>query len=180
MKADKNTILGKLSSACCSPWKSTYVELPEYNTIVLAAYYTGEESSINPVKGYKIYLAILYKSIDTNKDTWCIMTNSGSKVNYNFSLSTIDEKSTPFTFKNTQEMDKFFGYSRDITDRIIKSSLDKNDSNIEVCLFAQRRDLLVSSFYIQTLFLVKYHYNQNVLIYGTNKSDAERKSSKPS
>ena len=128
MKADKNTILGKLSSACCSPWKSTYVELPEYNTIVLAAYYTGEESSINPVKGYKIYLAILYKSIDTNKDTWCIMTNSGSKVNYNFSLSTIDEKSTPFTFKNTQEMDKFFGYSRDITDRIIKSSLDKNDS----------------------------------------------------
>ena len=128
MKADKNTILGKLSSACCSPWKSTYVELPEYNTIVLAAYYTGEESSINPVKGYKIYLAMLYKSIDTNKDTWCIMTNSGSKVNYNFSISTIDEKSTPFTFKNTQEMDKFFGYSRDITDRIIKSSLDKNDS----------------------------------------------------
>lgn len=128
MKADKNTILGKLSSACCSPWKSTYVELPEYNTIVLAAYYTGEESSINPVKGYKIYLAILYKSIDTNKDTWCIMTNSGSKVNYNFSISAIDEKSTPFTYKNTQEMDKFFGYSRDITDRIIKSSLDKNDS----------------------------------------------------
>ena len=128
MKADKNTILGKLSSACCSPWKSTYVELPEYNTIVLAAYYTGEESSINPVKGYKIYLAILYKSKDTNKDTWCIMTNSGSKVNYNFSISTIDEKSTPFTYKNTQEMDKFFGYSRDITDRIIKSSLDKNDS----------------------------------------------------
>lgn len=128
MKADKNTILGKLSSACCSPWKSTYVELPEYNTIVLAAYYTGEESSINPVKGYKIYLAMLYKSIDTNKDTWCIMTNSGSKVNYDFSISTIGEKSTPFTFKNTQEMDKFFGYSRDITDRIIKSSLDKNDS----------------------------------------------------
>ena len=128
MKADKNTILGKLSSACCSPWKSTYVELPEYNTIVLAAYYTGEESSINPVKGYKIYLAILYKSKDTNKATWCIMTNSGSKVNYNFSISTIDEKSTPFTYKNTQEMDKFFGYSRDITDRIIKSSLDKNDS----------------------------------------------------
>ena len=128
MKADKNTILGKLSSACCSPWKSTYVELPEYNTIVLAAYYTGEESSINPVKGYKIYLAILYKSIDTSKDTWCIMTNSGSKVNYNFSISAIDEKSTPFTYKNTQEMDKFFGYSRDITDRIIKSSLDKNDS----------------------------------------------------
>lgn len=128
MKADKNTILGKLSSACCSPWKSTYVELPEYNTIVLAAYYTGEESSINPVKGYKIYLAMLYKSIDTNKDTWCIMTNSGSKVNYDFSISTIDEKSTPFTFKNTQEMDKFFGHSRDITDRIIKSSLDKNDS----------------------------------------------------
>ena len=128
MKADKNTILGKLSSACCSPWKSTYVELPEYNTIVLAAYYTGEESSINPVKGYKIYLAILYKSKDTNKDTWCIMTNSGSKVNYNFSISTIDEKSTPFTYKNTQEMDKFLGYSRDITDRIIKSSLDKNDS----------------------------------------------------
>lgn len=128
MKADKNTILGKLSSACCSPWKSTYVELPEYNTIVLAAYYTGEESSINPVKGYKIYLAILYKSEDTNKDTWCIMTNSGSKVNYNFSISIIDEKSTPFTYKNTQEMDKFFGYSRDITDRIIKSSLDKNDS----------------------------------------------------
>ena len=128
MKADKNTILSKLSSACCSPWKSTYVELPEYNTIVLAAYYTGEESSINPVKGYKIYLAILYKSIDTNKDTWCIMTNSGSKVNYNFSISAIDEKSTPFTYKNTKEMDKFFGYSRDITDRIIKSSLDKNDS----------------------------------------------------
>ena len=128
MKADKNTILGKLSSACCSPWKSTYVELPEYNTIVLAAYYTGEESSINLVKGYKIYLAILYKSKDTNKGTWCIMTNSGSKVNYNFSISTIDEKSTPFTYKNTQEMDKFFGYSRDITDRIIKSSLDKNDS----------------------------------------------------
>ena len=128
MKADKNTILGKLSSACCSPWKSTYVELPEYNTIVLAAYYTGEESSINPVKGYKIYLAMMYKSIDTNKDTWCIMTNSGSKVNYDFSISTIDEKSTPFTFKNTQEMDKFFGHSRDITDRIIKSSLDKNDS----------------------------------------------------
>ena len=128
MKADKNTILGKLSSACCSPWKSTYVELPEYNTIVLAAYYTGEESSINPVKGYKIYLAMLYKSIDTNKDTWCIMTNSGSKVNYDFSISTIDEISTPFTYKNTQEMDKFFGYSRDITDRIIKSSLDKNDS----------------------------------------------------
>ena len=128
MKADKNAILGRLSSACCSPWKSTYVELPEYNTIVLAAYYTGEESSINPVKGYKIYLAILYKSKDTNKDTWCIMTNSGSKVNYNFSISTIDEKSTPFTYKNTQEMDKFFGYSRDITDRIIKSSLDKNDS----------------------------------------------------
>lgn len=128
MKADKNTILGKLSGACCSPWKSTYVELPEYNTIVLAAYYTGEESSINPVKGYKIYLAILYKSIDTNKDTWRIMTNSGSKVNYNFSISAIDEKSTPFTYKNTQEMDKFFGYSRDITDRIIKSSLDKNDS----------------------------------------------------
>lgn len=128
MKADKNTILGKLSSACCSPWKSTYVELPEYNTIVLAAYYTGEESSINPVKGYKIYLAMLYKSIDTNKDTWCIMTNSGSKVNYDFSISIIDEKSTPFTFKNTQEMDKFFGHSHDITDRIIKSSLDKNDS----------------------------------------------------
>lgn len=128
MKADKNTILGKLSSACCSPWKSTYVELPEYNTIVLAAYYTGEESSINPVKGYKIYLAILYKSIDTNKDMWRIMTNAGSKVNYNFSISAIDEKSTPFTYKNTQEMDKFFGYSRDITDRIIKSSLDKNDS----------------------------------------------------
>ena len=128
MKADKNAILGRLSSACCSPWKSTYVELPEYNTIVLAAYYTGEESSINPVKGYKIYLAILYKSIDTNKDTWRIMTNAGSKVNYNFSISTIDEKSTPFTYKNTKEMDKFFGYSRDITDRIIKSSLDKNDS----------------------------------------------------
>lgn len=128
MKADKNTILGKLSSACCSPWKSTYVELPEYNTIVLAAYYTGEESSINPVKGYKIYLAILYKSIDTNKGTWCIMTNSGSKVNYNFSISTIDEKSTPFTYKNTKEMDKFFGHSCDITDRIIKSSLDKNDT----------------------------------------------------
>ena len=128
MKADKNTILGRLSSACCSPWKSTYVELPEYNTIVLAAYYTGEESSINPVKGYKIYLAILYKSIDTNKDTWRIMTNAGSKVNYNFSISAIDEKSTPFTYKNTKEMDKFFGYSRDITDRIIKSSLDKNDS----------------------------------------------------
>ena len=128
MKADKNTILGKLSSACCSPWKSTYVELPEYNTIVLAAYYTGEESSINPVKGYKMYLAILYKSIDTNKDTWRIMTNAGSKVNYNFSISAIDEKSTPFTYKNTKEMDKFFGYSRDITDRIIKSSLDKNDS----------------------------------------------------
>ena len=128
MKADKNAILSKLSSACCSPWKSTYVELPEYNTIVLAAYYTGEESSINPVKGYKIYLAILYKSKDTNKATWCIMTNSGSKVNYNFSISTIDEKSTPFTYKNTKEMDKFFGYSRDITDRIIKSSLDKNDS----------------------------------------------------
>ena len=128
MKADKNTILGKLSSGCCSPWKSTYVELPEYNTIVLAAYYTGEESSINPVKGYKIYLAMLYKSIDTNKDTWCIMTNSGSKVNYDFSISTIDEKSTPFTFKNTQEMDKFFGHSCDITDRIIKSSFDKNDS----------------------------------------------------
>ena len=128
MKADKNTILSKLSSACCSPWKSTYVELPEYNTIVLAAYYTGEESSINPVKGYKIYLAILYKSIDTNKDTWRIMTNAGSKVNYNFSISAIDEKSTPFTYKNTKEMDKFFGYSRDITDRIIKSSLDKNDS----------------------------------------------------
>ena len=128
MKADKNTILSKLSSACCSPWKSTYVELPEYNTIVLAAYYTGEESSINPVKGYKIYLAMLYKSEDTNKDTWCIMTNSGSKVNYNFSISAIDEKSTPFTYKNTKEMDKFFGYSRDITDRIIKSSLDKNDS----------------------------------------------------
>lgn len=128
MKADKNTILGKLSSACCSPWKSTYVELPEYNTIVLAAYYTGEESSINPVKGYKIYLAMLYKSIDTNKDTWCIMTNSGSKVNYDFSIRIIDEKSTPFTFKNTQEMDKFFGHSRDITDRIIKSSLDKNDT----------------------------------------------------
>ena len=128
MKADKNTILSKLSSACCSPWKSTYVELPEYNTIVLAAYYTGEESSINPVKGYKIYLAMLYKSIDTNKDTWCIMTNSGSKVNYDFSSSTIGEMSTPFTFKNTQEMDKFFGYSRDITDRIIKSSLDKNDT----------------------------------------------------
>ena len=128
MKADKNAILGRLSSACCSPWKSTYVELPEYNTIVLAAYYTGEESSINPVKGYKIYLAILYKSIDTNKDTWRIMTNAGSKVNYNFSISTIDEKSTPFTYKNTKEMDKFFGHSRDITDRIIKSSLDKNDS----------------------------------------------------
>ena len=128
MKADKNAILGRLSSACCSPWKSTYVELPEYNTIVLAAYYTGEESSINPVKGYKIYLAILYKSIDTNKDTWRIMTNAGSKVNYNFSISAIDEKSTPFTYKNTKEMDKFFGYSRDITDRIIKSSLDKNDS----------------------------------------------------
>ena len=128
MKADKNTILGKLSSACCSPWKSTYVELPEYNTIVLAAYYTGEESSINPVKGYKMYLAILYKSEDTNKDTWCIMTNSGSKVNYNFSIRTIDEKYTPFTYKNTKEMDKFFGHSRDITDRIIKSSLDKNDS----------------------------------------------------
>ena len=134
MKADKNTILSRLSSACCSPWKSTYVELPEYNTIVLAAYYTGEESSINPVKGYKIYLAMLYKSENTNKDTWCIMTNSGSKVNYDFSISTIDEKSTswslptPFTYKNTQEMDKFFGYSRDITDRIIKSSLDKNDS----------------------------------------------------
>lgn len=128
MKADKNTILSKLSSACCSPWKSTYVELPEYNTIVLAAYYTGEESYMNPVKGYKIYLAMLYKSIDTNKDTWCIMTNSGSKVNYDFSISIIDEKSTPFTYKNTQEMDKFFGYSHDITDRIIKSSLDKNDS----------------------------------------------------
>lgn len=128
MKADKNTILGKLSSACCSPWKSTYVELPEYNTIVLAAYYTGEESYMNPVKGYKIYLAMLYKSEYTNKDTWCIMTNSGSKVNYDFSISTIDEKSTPFTFKNTQEMDKFFRHSCDITDRIIKSSLDKNDS----------------------------------------------------
>ena len=128
MKADKNTILGKLSSACCSPWKSTYVELPEYNTIVLAAYYTGEESYMNPVKGYKIYLAMLYKSEDTNKDTWCIMTNSGSKVNYDFSIRIIDEKSTPFTFKNTQEMDKFFGHSRDITDRIIKSSLDKNDT----------------------------------------------------
>lgn len=128
MKADKNTILGKLSSACCSPWKSTYVELPEYNTIVLAAYYTGEESSMNPVKGYKIYLAVLYKSEDTNKGMWRIMTNSGSKVNYNFSISAIDEKSTPFTYKNTKEMDKFFGYSRDITDRIIKSSLDKNDS----------------------------------------------------
>ena len=83
---------------------------------------------MNPVKGYKIYLAVLYKSIDTNKDTWCIMTNSGSKVNYNFSIRTIDEKSTPFTYKNTQEMDKFFGHSCDITDRIIKSSLDKNDS----------------------------------------------------
>lgn len=128
MKADKNTILSKLSSACCSPWKSTYVELPEYNTIVLAAYYTGEESSMNPVKGYKIYLAVLYKSEDTNKGMWRIMTNSGSKVNYNFSISAIDEKSTPFTYKNTKEMDKFFGYSRDITDRIIKSSLDKNDS----------------------------------------------------
>ena len=128
MKADKNTILGKLSSACCSPWKSTYVELPEYNTIVLAAYYTGEESVMNPVKGYKIYLAMLYKSEDTNKDKWCIMTNSGSKVNYDFSISIIDEKSTPFTYKNTQEMDKFFGHSCDITDRIIKSSLDKNDS----------------------------------------------------
>lgn len=128
MKADKNTILSKLSSACCSPWKSTYVELPEYNTIVLAAYYTGEESSMNPVKGYKIYLAVLYKSEDTNKGMWRIMTNSGSKVNYNFSISAIDEKSTPFTYKNTQEMDKFFGYSRDITDRIIKNSLDKNDS----------------------------------------------------
>lgn len=128
MKADKTTILGKLSSACCSPWKSTYVELPEYNTIVLAAYYTGEESSMNPVKGYKIYLAVLYKSEDTNKGMWRIMTNSGSKVNYNFSISAIDEKSTPFTYKNTKEMDKFFGYSRDITDRIIKSSLDKNDS----------------------------------------------------
>ena len=128
MKADKNTILSKLSSACCSPWKSTYVELPEYNTIVLAAYYTGEESSMNPAKGYKIYLAMLYKSEDTNKDTWCIMINSGSKVNYNFSISISDEKSTPFTYKNTQEMDKFFGYSRDITDRIIKNSLDKNDS----------------------------------------------------
>lgn len=56
------------------------------------------------------------------------MTNSGSKVNYNFSIRTIDEKSTPFTYKNTQEMDKFFGHSCDITDRIIKSSLDKNDS----------------------------------------------------
>ena len=128
MKADKNTILGKLSSACCSPWKSTYVELPEYNTIVLAAYYTGEESYMSPVKGYKIYLAMLYKSEDTNKDTWCIMTNSGSKVNYDFSIRIIDEKSTPFTFKNTQEMDKFFGHSCDITDRIIKSSLDKNDT----------------------------------------------------
>ena len=128
MKADKNTILGKLSGACCSPWKSTYVELPEYNTIVLAAYYTGEESVMNPVKGYKIYLAMLYKSEDTNKDTWCIMTNSGSKVNYDFSIRIIDEKSTPFTYKNTKEMDKFFGHSRDITDRIIKSSLDKNDS----------------------------------------------------
>ena len=128
MKADKNTILSKLSSASCSPWKSTYVELPEYNTIVLAAYYTGEESSMNPVKGYKIYLALMYKNEDTNKDTWCIMTNFGSKVNYNFSISTIDEKSTPFTYKNTKDMDKFFGYSRDITDRIIKNSLDKNDS----------------------------------------------------
>lgn len=128
MKADKNTILSKLSSACCSPWRSIDVELPEYNTIVLAAYYTGEESSMNPVKGYKIYLALMYKNEDTNKDSWCIMTNFGSKVNYNFSISTIDEKSTPFTYKNTQEMDKFFGYSRDITDRIIKNSLDKNDS----------------------------------------------------
>lgn len=128
MKADKDTILSKLSSACCSPWKSTYVELPEYNTIVLAAYYTGEESSMNPVKGYKIYLAILHKSEDTNKDMWCIITNSGSKVNYNFSIRIIDEKSTPFTYKNTKEMDKFFGYSHDITDRIIKNSLDKNDS----------------------------------------------------
>ena len=70
----------------------------------------------------------MYKNEDTNKDTWCIMTNFGSKVNYNFSISTIDEKSTPFTYKNTKDMDKFFGYSRDITDRIIKNSLDKNDS----------------------------------------------------
>lgn len=128
MKADKNTILSKLSSACCSPWRSTDVELPEYNTIVLAAYYTGEETNMNPAKGYKIYLALMYKNEDTNKDSWCIMTNFGSKVNYNFSISTIDEKSTPFTYKNTKEMDKFFGYSRDITDRIIKNSLDKNDS----------------------------------------------------
>ena len=74
--------------------------------------------------------ALKNATIDKRSD----LTNSGSKVNYDFSISTIDEKSTswslptPFTYKNTKEMDKFFGYSRDITDRIIKSSLDKNDS----------------------------------------------------
>lgn len=39
-------------------WKSPKQELPVCGRLVLAAYYTGEESSFNTNKGYKMYLAV--------------------------------------------------------------------------------------------------------------------------
>ena len=54
---NKEDIIGRLTK-CKSPWHYTNDEKPEYGVLVICAYYTGENSKFNPLKGYRITLAI--------------------------------------------------------------------------------------------------------------------------
>lgn len=93
MKANKEFIIERLLSRHSAKWKSPKQELPDCDKLVLAAYYTGEESRFNTNKGYKIYLALyhmgdMYPEFNNNDDSklttckWYIISNDFSNVNY--------------------------------------------------------------------------------------------------
>lgn len=106
-------ILDKLT-ACKSPWHCTKKEVPNNNEIVLCAYYTGENSKDNHIKGYKVIVAQYHNlKIDNGnyKEVWTY---------FQFN----DEFGNPNTYTDSR---KFINNSKFIADDDIRVSSELLD-----------------------------------------------------
>lgn len=73
----KDNILKKLTK-CSKPWHCTNDEVPDYDVLVICAYYTGDNSKFNPLKGYCISLAervYMTHSDGMKEDMWIVISN---------------------------------------------------------------------------------------------------------
>ena len=85
--ATSQEILDKLNK-CKAPWHCSKKELPPLNTLILCAYYTGESSNMNHLKGYKLVISYRYtlkNDAGIEKDLWLVfpfINNLSNANNY--------------------------------------------------------------------------------------------------